>query len=67
MPDVGDPYQELEALLRRWPKSIIIADQGGDLIGIRKLQAKYPGRVFLVWYRRDKKGKEIIKWGEGIS
>lgn len=59
-----DPYRELEALLVRWPKSIVIADQGGDLIGIRALQAKYPGRVFLVWYRRDKKGVEIIKWGK---
>lgn len=65
MPSVTkDPYAELEGLLRRWPKSIIIADQGGDLIGIRSLQAKYPGRVFLVWYRRDKKGVEIIKWGK---
>lgn len=60
-----DPYQELEGLLKRWPKSIIVADQGGDLIGIRKLQALYPGRVFLVWYRRDSKGVELIKWGEG--
>lgn len=65
-PSTGkDPYDELEDLLIRWPKSIIVADQGGDLIGIRKLQAKYPGRVFLVWYRRDTKGVEIIKWGEG--
>lgn len=60
-----DPYDELEALLRRFPGSIMVADQGGDLIGIRKLQAKYPGRVFLTWYRRDKKTQEIIKWGEG--
>ncbi len=59
-----DPYSELEALLLRWPTSIIIADQGGDLIGIRKLQAKYPGRVFLVWYRKDRKSKELIEWGE---
>jgi hypothetical protein len=59
------PYDELEALMRRWPKSVVISDQGGDLIGIRALQAKYPGRVFLCWYRRDKKGSEIIKWGEG--
>lgn len=59
-----DPYDELEGYLRRWEKSIIIADQGGDLIGIRKLQAKYPGRVFLVWYRKDRKTKETIKWGE---
>lgn len=59
-----DPYDELEGLLRRWPTSIIIADQGGDLIGIRKLQAKYPGRVYLVWYRKDRKSKEMIEWGE---
>lgn len=59
-----DPYKELEDLLKRWPKSIIVADQGGDLIGIRKLQAAYPGRVYLVWYRADKKDMEIIKWGE---
>lgn len=59
-----DPYLELEALLLRWDKSIIVADQGGDLIGIRKLQAKYPGRVFLVWYQKDKKNVDLIKWGE---
>jgi hypothetical protein len=60
-----DPYLELEKLMMRWPNSIVVADQGGDLIGIRKLQAKYPGRVFLVWYRADRKTQEIIKWGEG--
>jgi len=64
-PTKGDkPYEQLEKLLLRFPKSIMVADQGGDLIGIRQLQAKYPGRVFLVWYRRDKKGQEMIKWGE---
>lgn len=64
-PSTGaDPYLELEKLLNRWKKSIIVADQGGDLIGIRKLQAKYPGRVFLVWYRPDKKAVGLIQWGE---
>lgn len=64
-PSTGkDPYLELEALLKRFKGSIIIADQGGDLIGIRKLQAKYPGRVFLVWYRADRKTTELIQWGE---
>lgn len=61
----SDPYEQLEKLLMRWPKSIIVADQGGDLIGIRKLQAKYPGRVFLVWYRADKKNVGLIQWGDG--
>lgn len=60
-----DPYNELEDLLRRFPKSIIVADQGGDLIGIRRLQAAYPGRVFLVWYRADRKTQELIQWGQG--
>jgi len=59
-----DPYDELEGLLKRWNTSIIIADQGGDLIGIRKLQAKYPGRVYLVFYRKDRKSKEMVEWGE---
>lgn len=60
-----DPYDDLEDLLKRFSKSIIVADQGGDLIGIRKLQAKYPGRVFLCYYRADRKTNEIIRWGEG--
>jgi len=60
----GDPYDDLETLLKRFPNSILISDQGGDLIGIRKLQAKYPGRVFLVWYRADRKTTEIIQWGK---
>lgn len=65
-PSTGvDPYQELEALLKRFPSSILVSDQGGDLSGIRILQSKYPGRVFLVWYQRDKKNVQLLKWGEG--
>lgn len=59
-----DPYEELERHLLRFKNSIIVADQGGDLIGIRKLQAKYPGRVFLVYYRRDRKSLDPISWGK---
>lgn len=59
-----NPYDELEGFLKRFPNSIIVSDQGGDLSGIRLLQAKYPGRVFLVWYQADKKNVQLIKWGE---
>lgn len=59
-----DPYDDLRKLLNRWPRSIVVSDQGGDLIGIRKLKADYPGRVFLVWYRNDKKSTQIIEWGK---
>jgi len=59
-----DPYDTLRTFLRRWTKSVVVADQGGDLIGIRKLQAEFPGRVFLVFYRRDRKSVDLVKWGE---
>lgn len=62
--DTYDPYDELEKFLKRWPSALLVSDQGGDLIGIRKLQAKYSGRVFLAYYRRDTTGEKMIKWGE---
>lgn len=61
----SDPYDDLRNLLHRYPKSVIVSDQGGDLIGIRKLQQEFSGRVFLAFYRKDKKTTEPIQWGEG--
>ncbi len=58
------PYDYIESLLNRFPRSIVVSDQGGDLIGVRQLQAKYPGRVFLCYYNKDRKTKEIVRWGE---
>lgn len=60
-----DGYSDLERLLNKWPKSIIVSDQGGDLIGIRELQEKYPGRVYLCHYRTDRKTMNLITWGKG--
>lgn len=57
--------QTLEYFLDKFPQSIMVIDAGGDIIGPRKLQAKYRGRVFLCYYRRDRKTKELTKWGEG--
>lgn len=62
-----DPYGEIGRLLDRFDKSIVVADQGGDLIGIRQLQAKFPGRVFLCHYRKDRKSQSVVKWGEGTE
>lgn len=59
-----DPYNEIEKQMRKYPSSIVVADQGGDLIGIRKLQAKYPGRVFLCWFVKETRNQQIIRWGE---
>lgn len=58
------PYDEVRRLLRHWPESILISDQGGDLIGIRQLQTEFPGRVFLVFYNKDRKSIELVRWGD---
>jgi len=57
------PYDRVKELLKRWPKSIAVFDQGGDLIGVRQLQSEYPGRVFLCFYNKDRKSIEPIEWG----
>lgn len=59
-----NPYQRLEALMKRFPRSIVMIDQGGELMHTRELQAKYPGRVFLVYYRQDRKSVDLVDWGE---
>lgn len=59
------PYDVIKDHLKRFPRSIAVFDQGGDLIGVRQLQAEYPGRVFLVFYRKDRKSIDLVQWGEG--
>ena len=58
------PYDHIRELFKRWPKSIAVFDQGGDLIGVRQLQTEYPGRVFLCFYNKDKKSIDPIEWGK---
>lgn len=60
-----DPKERVRELLKRWPDSIVVGDQGGDLSPLRILQAQMPGRVYLCTYRKDRKKKEMITWGEG--
>ncbi len=56
--------QTLEYFLKTFPDSIMIVDQGGDIIGSRKLREAYPGRVYLCHYARDRKTMQLIRWGE---
>jgi len=60
-----DGYDELERLLDRFPKSVAVIDQGGDLISPRKLREKYPGRIFLCYFRADRKAMQLCAWGDG--
>lgn len=58
-------YEPLDALMKRWPKAIAIVDQGGDLIGSRAFAARWPGRVILMAFGGEKKGMQLISWGDG--
>lgn len=60
-----NPQKTLESLLTRFERSVLVGDQGGDLIMLRQLQQKYPNRVFLCHYRKDRKSQQLAKWGEG--
>lgn len=59
-----EDYAELELLLKRWPTAIAIIDQGGDIIGPRKLREKYPNRVFLCYFGTDRKDDQLIRWND---
>lgn len=59
-----DPYDDIRKLMKKFPRAVAVFDQGGDLIGVRKLQAEYPGRVFLCFYRKDRKTVDLVNWGE---
>ncbi len=65
--DKFSDYAPLEALLRRWPNSVMVIDQGGDIIGPRKLREKYPNRVFLCYFREDRKNEQMIQWNDDGS
>lgn len=57
------PYDALREHLKRFPKSIIVIDQGGELMNTRQLQQEFPGRVFLCFYVKDRKNIDFIEWG----
>lgn len=57
-------YDEIEKMLRRWPKAIVVFDAQGDLVKPRELREKYPGRIFLCHYSVDRKTMQLIRWGK---
>lgn len=59
-----DDYSPLERLMERWPNAMLVIDQGGDIIGPRKLREKYPNRVFLCYFRSDRKNDQLIQWND---
>lgn len=57
-------YDELDKLMTRWNKAIMVIDSGGDIIASRKLRDKYKNRIFLAYYRQDRKSENIFDWND---
>jgi len=60
-----EDWDDVAKLLKRFPRSIAVIDAMPDITGPRDLREKFPGRVFLCHYVRDRKTMEIIRWGKG--
>lgn len=60
---VGD-YGPIRNWLLRYPTAVCVIDQGGDIIGPRKLREEFPNRVFLCFFGRDRKNDELIRWND---
>lgn len=62
--DKANDYSDLEKLMRRWPNAIMVIDQGGDIIGPRKLRELFPGRVFLCFFGPNRKNDQLVTWND---
>lgn len=61
---IAKDYDEIDNLMRRWPRAIVICDQGGDLIGSRKLRERWTGRVYLCTFVANETTDNPV-WGKG--
>jgi hypothetical protein len=63
----ADSWDTIEGFLKQYDRSIAVIDALPDLTEPRRLREKYPGRVFLCHYARDRKTYQIIRWGTGAE
>lgn len=59
-----EDWEDIEGLLRKFPRSIAVIDALPDLTEPRKLRDKYPGRVYLAFFSRDRKTMGYFRWGK---
>lgn len=61
---IATDWSEIDSLLKQYERSIAVIDALPDLTAPRALREKYPGRVFLCHYARDRKTMQIVRWGK---
>lgn len=57
-------YGELELLMKRWPKAIMVIDQGGDIVKPRELREQYKNRIFLAHYRAETVAEDLFEFDD---
>lgn len=58
-----DNYEDLQRYVDKLKDWMLMADPGGDIIGIRKFAEENQGKVFFCYFRQDKKTMDLFKWG----
>lgn len=61
---VTEDWEDIARLLDRWKDAILVVDAMPDITGPRALRERFPGRVFLNHYAKDRKTLQLIRWGE---
>ncbi len=61
---IAQDWSEIDSFLKKYERSIAVIDALPDLTEPRRLREKYPGRVFLCHYARDRKTMQIVRWGK---
>ncbi len=59
-----EDYGELRSLMKRWTNAVCVIDAGGDFRGAKSFREEFPNRVFLCYFRQDRKNDEVIQWSE---
>ena len=60
---IAKDWSEIDSLLKKYERSIAVIDALPDLTEPRRLRERYPARVFLCHYARDRKTMQLIRWG----
>lgn len=61
---IAQDWSEIDSLLGKYERSIAVIDALPDLTEPRRMRERYPGRVFLCNYVKDRKTYQIITWGK---
>jgi hypothetical protein len=61
---VTDSWEDIEKLIRIYDVEVAVFDALPDLTEPRKLREKYPGIVWLNYYKKEVKKADFIKWDE---